>query len=103
TGTYSANRSYDPYTGEQQASTHRSFDTAAGTTGNVSRGASYDWETGKASYGSSLSAQGPGGSSVTRNTSYSAGPGDVSGSRGTTVDNARTGQTNTYSSGFDNG
>ena len=103
TGTYSGSRSYNPWTGQGQASTHRSFDTAGGTTGNVSRGASYDWETGKASYGSSMSAQGAGGSSVARNTSYSAGPGDVSASRETTVDNARTGQTNTYSSGFNDG
>jgi len=64
TGTYSASRSYNPYTGQEKASTQRSFDTAGGTTGNVSRHASYNWQTGQGSYGSSMSAQGPGGGSV---------------------------------------
>ena len=38
--------------------------------------------------------------SATRNTSYSSGPQGDSASRNTTVDNAKTGQTNTYSSGY---
>jgi hypothetical protein len=102
TGSYSANRSYDPYSGKEQASTNRSFETQGGTTGDVSRNARYDYQTGQGSYSSSMSAQGAGGSSVDRDTSYTYSPKDgASAERTTTVDNARTGQTNTYSSGYD--
>ena len=100
TGSYSANRSINPYTGQAQRGYDRSFDTAGGTTGNVSREGSYDAQTGQRSYDSSMSAQGPGGSSVDRNVSASDGPQGASVDRSTTVDNARTGQTNSYSSGF---
>ena len=101
TGTYSANRSWNPYTGEGQRGYQRSFDTAAGTTGNVSRNESYDAQTGQTSYGSSMAAQGAGGSSVSRNTSASWGPQGASASRDTTTYNAQTGQTHTYGSGSD--
>jgi len=100
TGNYSANRSWNPYTGQAQRGYDRSFDTTGGTTGNVSREGSYDAQTGQRSYDSSMSAQGPGGSSVDRSVSASVGPQGASLDRSTTVDNARTGQTNTYSSGF---
>jgi len=101
TGTYSANRSWNPYTGEGQRGYQRSVDTTGGTTGDVSRTERYDAQTGQTTYSSSASAQGPQGSSATRDTSSSTGPQGDSASRSTTVDNARTGQTNTYSSGYD--
>ncbi len=99
TGTYNTNRSVNPYTGQAERGYHRSFDTAGGTTGNVSRQGSYDAQTGQRNYDSNMSAQGPGGSSVSRSVDASDGPGGPSVDRSTTVDNARTGQTNTYSSG----
>jgi hypothetical protein len=103
TGSYSANRSVNPWTGQAQRGYSRSFDTAGGTTGDVSREGTYDAESGKRTYESSMSAQGPGGSSVSRDVSASYEPGQgASLDRSTTVDNARTGQTNTYTSGFDN-
>jgi len=101
TGTYSANRSWNPYTGEGQRGYQRSVDTLGGTTGNVSRSETYDAQTGQTSYGSSMSAQGAGGSTVSRTTSASAGPEGTSASRDTTTYNAQTGQTHTYSSGSD--
>jgi hypothetical protein len=101
TGTYSANRSWNPYTGQGQRGYQRSFDTTGGGSGDVSRTERYDAQTGQTTYNSSMSAQGAQGSSVTRDTSSSSGPQGDSASRSTTVDNARTGQTNTYSSGYD--
>lgn len=102
TGTYSANRSVNPYTGQAQRGYDRSFDTAGGTTGNVSREGSYNAESGGRSYDSSMSAEGPGGSSVSRDVSASYGSQGLKVDRSTTVDNARTGETNTYTSGTDN-
>jgi hypothetical protein len=102
-GTYSANRSYNPYTGQAQRGYDRSFDTMGGTTGNVSREGGYDAQTGERVYNSSASAQGPGGSSVSRDVSASYGAQGASVNRSTTVDNAYTGQTHTYSSGYGGG
>lgn len=101
-GTYSASRSVNPYTGQAQRGYHRSFDTAPGTTGNVSRQAGYDAQTGKRSYESSMSAEGKGGSSVTRNVEAKAGPGAVSVDRTTTVTNGQTGESHTFQSGTGN-
>jgi hypothetical protein len=101
TGTYSANRSVNPCTGQAQRGYDRSFDTARGTTGNVSREGSYDAATGQRGYESSMSAQGPGGSSVSHDVSASYGPQGASLDRTATVDNARTDETDSYSSGFD--
>ncbi len=100
TGSYTANRSWNPYTGEGQRGYSNSFDTTGGTTGNVDRSQQYDAQTGQNTYTSSSSAQTKGGSSATRTTSYSSGAQGDSASRSTTVANANTGQTNTYSSGY---
>jgi hypothetical protein len=99
TGNYSANRSVNPYTGQAQRGYSRSIDTPGGATGNVSREGSYDAQSGERSYESNVSAEGRGGSSVDRQVDASYGSGGPSVDRSTTVDNARTGQTNTYSSG----
>jgi hypothetical protein len=103
TGDYSYNRSVNPYTGQAQRGYDRSFDTQSGVTGDVSRQQNYNAQKDQTSYSSSMSAQGPGGSSVDRNVSASYGAGGDSVERTTTVDNARTGQTNTYSSGAGQG
>jgi hypothetical protein len=100
TGTYSANRGVNPYTGQAMRGYDRSFDTANGTTGSVSRDEQYNAQTGKTEYTGNMSAQTAGGSSINRDVSASEGAnGGYSVQRQTTVDNARTGQTNTYSSG----
>jgi hypothetical protein len=101
TGTYSANRYVNPYQGTAGRSYQRTFDTPAGTTGDVSRGQTYNAQTGQTAYSSSMTATGKEGSTVDRDTSASWGPQDASADRQTTVYNAQTGQTKTYSSGFD--
>jgi hypothetical protein len=101
TGTYSANRYVNPYDGDAGRGYTRTYDTAGGTTGGVSRGESYDAQSGQTSYGADKTATGQGGSSVTRDTSASWGAQGASADRSTTTYNAQTGQTKTYGSGFD--
>jgi hypothetical protein len=100
TGTYSANRYVNPYQGTAGRSYQRSVNTPAGGTGNVSRNESYNAKTGETSYGSSMSATGKEGSTVSRSTSESWGAQGASADRQTSVYNANTGQSKTYSSGF---
>jgi hypothetical protein len=99
TGTYSGNRYVNPYEGTAGRNYQRSFDTAGGTTGNVSRGETYNAQTGQTGYSSSMSATGKGGSSVTRDTTSSWGAQGATANRQTSVYNANTGQTKTYGSG----
>ncbi len=98
TGSYAAGRSYNPYTGEAQRGYDRTFDTPGGTTGNVARGGAYNSETGQRGYASSVSATGPGGSSVSKTTAATAGPEGVGAQHTTTAYDARTGQTKSYTS-----
>jgi hypothetical protein len=101
TGAYAAGRSYNPYTGQAQRGYDRTFDTVGGTSGNVARGATYNTETGQRAYGSSFGATGPGGSSVSKTTSATAGPQGYGAQHTTTAYDARTGQSRSYtSSGF---
>lgn len=101
TGSYAAGRSYNPYTGQAQRGYDRTFDTVGGTSGNVARGGSYNTETGQRAYGSSFGATGPGGSSVSKTTSATAGPQGYGAQHTTTAYDARTGQSKSYtSSGF---
>ena len=96
TGEYAAGRSYNPHTGVAQRGYGRSFDTAGGTSGGVERGERYDSATGTLSYGSRMSATGPEGSSVSRDTARAQGPaGESAAVHQTTVDNARTGESHT--------
>ena len=101
TGTYSANRYVNPYEGTAGRSGEHTYNTPAGTTGSVSRSESYNAQTGQTTYSGDKSTTGPGGSSVSHDTSASWGAQGESASRETTVTNAQTGQTKTYSSGFD--
>ncbi|WP_300339347.1 hypothetical protein [Accumulibacter sp.] len=98
TGSYAAGRSYNPATGQAQRGYDRTFDTAGGTTGNVARGTSYNTETGQRSYASSVSATGPGGSSISKTASATAGPDGVGAQHTTTAYDARTGETKSYTS-----
>jgi hypothetical protein len=99
TGNYSAQRSYNPYTGQGSQGYNRSFDTASGTTGDVSRGETYNAQTGQRNYSSDASATGAGGSSVDRSVNATAGPQGVSRDASTTTYNAKTGETKTWGSG----
>jgi hypothetical protein len=77
----------------------RTFNTAGGVSGNVDRGQAYNTNTGQRYYASSASATGPGGSSVSRDASATAGPEGVAHSSTTTAYDAKTGQTKTWTDG----
>jgi hypothetical protein len=98
-GSYSFQRSYNPYTGQGSQSYTRTGTTATGTTGSVTRGETYDAYTGQRTYSSSASATGAGGSSVSRNVSATGGPQGYGKTSTTTTYNARTGQTKTWTDG----
>ena len=74
TGTYNAQRSWNPYTGQGSQGYNRTFNTASGTTGSVNRNETYNAQTGQRGYGSNVEATGAGGSSIDRNVSATAGP-----------------------------
>jgi len=99
TGTYNAQRNWNPYTGQGSQGYNRTFNTAGGTTGSVNRGETYNAQTGERTYGSNTQATGPGGSSADRNVSASAGPQGYSRDATTTTYNAHTGQTKTWNDG----
>jgi hypothetical protein len=79
TGTYSGNRSYNPYSGQAKASSSRTFDTPYGASGSVSHSAKYNPYTGKGSY---------------------SGSGNVSGPRGGSASGERSGQVNLQSGNY---
>jgi hypothetical protein len=103
TGTYSTNRYENPYQGKAGRSIDRTVNTAAGGSGEVDRSETYNANHNQTSYDNSGSFTTAGGSTVSRDTDDSWGNQGDSSSRDTTVDNARTGQTNTYSSGSSDG
>ncbi len=98
-GTYNAQRSYNPYTGQGSQGYNRTINTASGATGSVNRNETYNAQTGQRGYGSNVQATGAGGSSIDRNVSASAGPQGVSRDATTTTYNANTGQTKTWNDG----
>src|SRR5262249_5970282 len=73
-----------------QANTNRTFTTPYGTSGNVQRSESYNYETDTGQTSAERSVTAAGGSSVTAEATAATGSGV---SRETTVTNARTGQT----------
>jgi hypothetical protein len=98
TGAYAAGRAYNPTTGQAVGGYDRTFNTAGGTSGNVARGATYNTQTGQGSYAANVAATGPGGDSISRTTTASANPQDISARQTTTFYNANTGQSKSYSS-----
>jgi hypothetical protein len=98
-GTYNAQRSWNPYTGQGSQAYNRTFNTASGTTGSVTRQEGYNAQTGQRTYGSNVQATGAGGSSVDRNVSATAGPQGDGRDATTTTYNAKTGQTKTWNNG----
>ena len=99
TGSYSAGRQYNAWTGNASRGYDRTINTPAGGSGDVSRGANYNTYTGQRSYGSSTSYTGAGGSSVDRTTATTAGPQGYGHSSSATTYNAKTGETNTWTNG----
>jgi hypothetical protein len=99
TGTYSGQRSWNPYTGQGSQGYTRTATGAAGGSGTASRSETYNAQTGQRTYDSSVSATGPGGSSIDRNVQASAGPDGYSRSASTTTYNANTGQTKAWNNG----
>jgi hypothetical protein len=98
-GTYNAQRSWNPYTGQGSQGYNRTFSTATGTTGSVNRDETVNAQTGERTYGSNAQATSAGGSSIDRNVSASAGPQGYSRDASTTTYNAQTGQTKTWNNG----
>ena len=103
TGSYSTNRYENPYQGTAGRSIDRSMDTAGGGSGEVDRSETYNANHNQTSYDSSGSFTTSGDSTISRSTDDSWGNQGDSTSHDTTVDNARTGETNTYSSGSSDG
>jgi hypothetical protein len=64
TGTYSGSRSYNPYTGQAQASASHTFNTPYGASGQASTNARYNPYTGQGSYSRSGNVSGPEGGSA---------------------------------------
>ncbi len=96
TGEFAAGRSYNPYTGVAQRGYGRTFDTAGGVDGAVARGERYNPATGILSSGSRMSASGPEGGSVSRDSARAEGSwGGSAAVHQTTVDNPRTGEDRT--------
>jgi hypothetical protein len=99
TGQYSAQESLDTQSGYASEGYNRTYNTPGGTSGEVNRSESYNPQTGSTGYSATNTATTRGGSSVSRTTEASANPYTSDVSHETTVENARTGQTNTYTSG----
>ena len=72
TGSYTAGRSYNPYTGQQSAGYGRTFNTASGVSGSVAQGATYNPQTGTATRAAAGTATGPGGATTSAEASRSA-------------------------------
>ena len=99
-GAYSASRSVNPSDGTAQRSYSRTYDTASGNTGTVSRYETYDDSTGQRTYSTAKSTTGPGGAQVSSQRTTTTSPyGPASTERQTTVTNPTTGQTRTYGAG----
>ncbi|MDX2168602.1 MAG: hypothetical protein SF182_16130 [Deltaproteobacteria bacterium] len=97
TGRYTASESYDYDSHLAKESYSRTANTTAGGSGSVSRSETYNTETCERTYDSQASATGAGGSSATRDTEAAGyGGKDSASASQTTVDNAKTGTTNTY-------
>jgi hypothetical protein len=99
TGTYSAGRNWNPYTGQFSQGYTRTANTPAGGSGTVSRSGSYNAQTGQRTYDSSASATGAGGSSIDRTAQNTWGPQGFSHQSSATTYNANTGQTKTWNNG----
>jgi hypothetical protein len=97
-GSYEAGRQYNAWTGNASRGYDRTVNTPYGGSGNVARAGNYNVYTGQRSTGSSVSATGAGGSTFDRTGATTAGPEDYAHAGSGSTYNARTGQTNSWSS-----
>ena len=97
-GSFEAGRQYNAWTGNASRGYDRTVNTPAGGSGNVARAGNYNVYTGQRSTGSSVSATGAGGSTFDRTGATTAGPEGYAHAGSGSTYNARTGQTNTWSS-----
>ena len=97
-GSYSGYRNYNAYSGVASRGYDRTVNTPAGGWGNVERQSGVDTYTGQRGYQSSVSGTGAGGSSAQRNTVATVGPQGYARAASTQTYNARTGETNSWSS-----
>ncbi len=103
TGNVQRSASYDPQNGKTTTSGSASAANRYGGTASADRSTSYDAQTGQSHYDASRTAAGAGGSTVSRQATGEAGGGQSQASRETTTYNARTGKTNSYDRGEDDG
>jgi hypothetical protein len=96
TGSYSAGRQYNAWTGNATRGYDRTANTAAGGSANVARASNYNVYSGQRSTGSAVSGTTAGGSSYDRAGATTAGPQGDAHIGGGTSTNAATGKTNTW-------
>jgi len=96
-GSYSASQSYDPSTGQRNATADRSFDTTGGATGQAQHSGGYNYDTGRYSGTSNVSATGAGGSTVSSSGRSQGGVGEANVSEHqTSYTNANTGKSGSF-------
>jgi hypothetical protein len=95
-GSYSAGRQYNAWTGNASRGYDRTINSPYGGSGNVARASNYNVYTGQRSTGSAVSGTGAGGSTYQRAGATTAGPEGYAHAGGGQTYNARTGQTNTW-------
>ena len=98
-GSYTAGRQYNAWTGNASRGYDRTINGPAGGSGNVARGETYNTYTGQRTVGSSGSYTGAGGSSIDHSGSTTAGPQGFGHTGSTTTYNANTGVTHTWNDG----
>jgi hypothetical protein len=96
-GSFDAGRQYNAWTGNASRGYDRTVNTPAGGSGNVARAGNYNVYTGQRSTGSSVSGTGPGGSTFDRTGATTGGPEGFAHAGSGSTYNARTGQTNSWS------
>jgi len=95
-GSYSAGRQYNAWTGNATRGYDRTANGAAGGSGNVARASNVNTYTGQRSTANSASVTGPGGSSYNRSGATTAGPEGYAHAGGGSTYNANTGKTNNW-------
>jgi hypothetical protein len=96
TGTFSGGRSYNPYTGQSEASASKTSNTPEGVSTSQQRSASYDAQTGTATRSGDASATGPEGRTTSAQAEQTANTsGQKSAESERTSTNANTGITKT--------
>ena len=99
TGSFAGGRQFNAWTGNATRGYDRTFDTAAGGSGNVARASNTNVYTGQRSTANAASGTTAGGSTYDRAGATTAGPEGNAHLGGGTTYNAKTGQTNTWATG----